>query len=736
MITLRTRKLAASSVLLLVLWSIATLSPAAVHPRVALIVGNSQYQSLRPLGNPHNDAQAMADKLRSLGFTLLGISGRPSEAPLLDLTEAEFQRAVRAFARAARGSEIAFVYYAGHGLQIGSESYLLPVDVPAGNTAMIQRNAMGLESLLHLLDDAAELTLAVFDACREIPDLQQHSGGGVSGDAYRGLGRVMSKGRNRIVAFSSAAGQLVEDGLDAPHSPYTSELLGYLDRPGLEVGDLFRQVAFHFAQTRGGQEPEVLIQGVPPQRYYLATTLPGAEPPRVAAVNGNDEAFWTTTELCGNARCYDAYLAAYPRGAHAAEARERLNRLTRSIGVVRPSEGESAEPPAAPPPPPPTSPVAPPPPPAQARGFLQVIANVAAEISVDGQRLGTVLPNRPLNVSDGLPVGATQVQAAVPGQSPQSQDTVIKANAWSTVVFRFTETAPPPPPAPTAPPPPPPLAATGLTEQLNACRDLLEANKLSVGDPNAISCYREILAAHPGNPQALRGLTDIEDRYRDLAISAIQRGRVDDAATYIDRLAELNPSYPSLGSLRGDLERGRETAREVEARRAAAREAERRRQEELERQIAEEERLRQEEEARQSITQCLDQARLTKTLCEEREQRKVAECKSDKREEAYIKFQADVLTEYPEKLSRYERCVSDYRRQRQEIKDAMATAVMEHQVIPEAMDPKAKQTLHDLCGDKPEKPKLESYLDLSSCVPGNTCDREYQRQVDYCSGRR
>jgi len=722
----------ARTTLLLLLAIALALAPATVvaaQKRVALVIGNSQYASFPQLQNPYNDAHAVADKLRGLGFRLIGNTGRESEGPLLDLDESAFQRAIRAFAKAAQGSEIAFVYYAGHGLQIGSENYLLPVDVPAGNMRLVQRNALSLEALLRRLDQSAELTVAVFDACREIPDLAH----GFTASAQRGLARLRSKGRSRIVAFSSAAGQWVEDGANQEHSPYTQELLVHLDRAGIEIGDLFRQVAFSFAQNQGSQEPEVLIQGVPPGKYYLGSAPEEVAGPRLAGTNGNDQAFWNTTVLCGTARCYDAYLQAYPNGRFAGEAQRELSRLTRSIVRTTPREPQAPPPAAAPPPPPPlaTQSAA-----AERPGFLQVISNVRATVRVNDTDLGTVEPNKPLNVSSGLPAGEILVRAEVQGQIPKQQRTVIKSDAWSTVVFQFARAegaaaAPPPPP------PPPPRSADNLGASLEVCRLLLEANKLAVGEQNAISCYGDILERHPENAQARQGLKDVEDRYRDLTVTALQRGQTDKAASYIDRLASLNPSHPSLGVLRRDLQTASEAIRQREAQRrarlAAEQEAERRRQEELQRKLEEEERMRQEEEARQSITRCLDRASVEKRLCEEREQRKVAECKSDKREEAYLKFQADILTEYPEQVARYERCVADYERQQDELRKAMKTAVFDHQVIPESLDPKSKRTLQDACGTRPDKPQLESYLDLSGCKADNACGKEYQLRVDACS---
>lgn len=274
------------TLVLIVLVPIASAAGAA--ERVALVIGNGGYQFLRPLTNPGNDATAVAAKLAGLGFALVDAKGRPAKGAVLDLGGDAFLLAVKGFAQAAHGAEIALIYYAGHGMQIDGRSYLLPIDVPGSDIDLIQRNSLALDGVLKRLDGQAQLTLAVFDACREIPELapalgQAKRDTGLGAVSFRGLGRVQQPGRQRIVAYSAAAGQLAPDGFGKPHSPYTQALLAELDRSGVEVGDLFRQVAYRLGQGQGGQEPEVLIQGVPPGRFYLlppgAPVAPVSAPP-------------------------------------------------------------------------------------------------------------------------------------------------------------------------------------------------------------------------------------------------------------------------------------------------------------------------------------------------------------------------------------------------------------------------------------------------------------------------
>ncbi len=310
---------------------------SAAQERLALVIGNSDYQQLRTLKNPARDAKAVAKKLRSMGFTLIGRKGKTVSGPVLDLNRRDFFRTVKDFAKAAKGAEIALVYYAGHGMQDSKQSYLLPVDVPKDDVEMVLQDSVGLEGILKRLDGQAKLTVAVFDACREIPELEDSiseitRSSGLGATDFRGLARVRSKGRSRLVAFAGAAGQLVKDGTGR-HSPYTGLLLQELDKEGATVEQIFQRVAWGYGQRYGGQNPEVLIQGVRPGYFYfipppppgmLPPPMPGPVPP--PAVNMELE-FWRSSERCNTASCYQAYLNAYPNGRFAPLGRARLNQI-------------------------------------------------------------------------------------------------------------------------------------------------------------------------------------------------------------------------------------------------------------------------------------------------------------------------------------------------------------------------------------------------------------------------
>ncbi|MDS4068701.1 MAG: SUMF1/EgtB/PvdO family nonheme iron enzyme [Candidatus Competibacter sp.] len=257
--------------------------------RVALVIGNGGYTGLKALPNPPKDAAAMASTLRDLGYRLVTPPGKPKDSAVLNLDQEGLLEAVDALAQAAPGQEIALLYYAGHGFQDGVNSYLVPVDAPKPkqNLELLKSRSVPLDGVIRKIDGKAQLMVAVFDACREIPELDSvMRAGGLSGDggAYRGLLSVPDRGgirqeataTGRLIAYAGAAGQLVKDGT-GEHSPYTQLLLEQMnaaqrDRKNVDLTAFFPRVAWQF-KTRANQSQQPLVEvAAQPGAFYL---LPG-----------------------------------------------------------------------------------------------------------------------------------------------------------------------------------------------------------------------------------------------------------------------------------------------------------------------------------------------------------------------------------------------------------------------------------------------------------------------------
>ena len=143
----------------------------AAEKRIALVIGNSAYTNAPPLDNPVHDATAMRDKLQLLGFDV--IAG-------FDLTKAQTQAVVAKFAEASRGADVSAFFYAGHGLQVGGENYLVPVDALLKDDISLDFETVPVAFVWRQMSRDTKVRLVFLDACRENPFVRSLAGVGAS----------------------------------------------------------------------------------------------------------------------------------------------------------------------------------------------------------------------------------------------------------------------------------------------------------------------------------------------------------------------------------------------------------------------------------------------------------------------------------------------------------------------------------------------------------------------------
>src|SRR6476646_11347528 len=219
-------------------------SPAFAENRLALVIGQSAYRSVPALPNPANDAKAVTQMLTDSGFEVSSAG---------DLSQIELREKVSEFAGkiAAKGSDtIALVFYAGHGLQIDGENFLVPVDVDPKREADIPMQAVRLNDILNTLTSVpSKMRFLLLDACRNnpFPEINKSVG--------RGLAIVDAKigAPNTFLSFSTSPGAEAEDGSGA-NSPYTTALLATAREPGLSIEDAFKRVRVSVNTTTGGRQ--------------------------------------------------------------------------------------------------------------------------------------------------------------------------------------------------------------------------------------------------------------------------------------------------------------------------------------------------------------------------------------------------------------------------------------------------------------------------------------------------
>ena len=243
------------------LWALC--APAQASERVALVIGNSDYEkpSVPFLANPRNDAQAMGEALASLGFAV---------TLLEDAGYQDLRLGLQKFEKAAARSEIAVVFYAGHGIEMDKHNYLVPVDAALASDRDVKHEAMKLSRVLESVEGASRLRLVILDACRNNPfEASMQRTAGTTRSVKRGLARV-EPSMGTLVAYAAKEGTTADDEGGKGHSPFTEALLARIETPGLEVWDMFRDVADAVWASTGQNQLPFTYGSVPRNTFYLA----------------------------------------------------------------------------------------------------------------------------------------------------------------------------------------------------------------------------------------------------------------------------------------------------------------------------------------------------------------------------------------------------------------------------------------------------------------------------------
>jgi tetratricopeptide (TPR) repeat protein len=232
--------------------------------RVALVIGNAAYRGVAPLRNSGNDAESVAAKLKTMGFTSVTL--------VLDASREELMGKLAAFSRETEAADWAVVYYAGHGMQVDGDNWLIPVDATLRSDRDVKLQAISLEQVRASVEGAKKLRLVILDACRDNPFLAQIArSGGATRSLGRGLARIEPGAT--LIAFAAKENQVALDG-DGSNSPFTEELIKHMATPGLEIDRLFRRVAQAvLARTGNKQEPHVYGR-LPDEDFFFMPRSP------------------------------------------------------------------------------------------------------------------------------------------------------------------------------------------------------------------------------------------------------------------------------------------------------------------------------------------------------------------------------------------------------------------------------------------------------------------------------
>lgn len=294
----------------------------------ALLIGNAAY-TMAPLDNPVNDANDFARTLKEIGFETRVLTDQSQEAMM---------QAIRDFgARLKNNDGIGLFFFAGHGVQVDGENYLLPVGVPIRNEDEVKKNAVPANLVLRYMEDSKNrVNVVVLDACRNNPFIKTRS------LKSRGLA-PMDAPSGSLIAFSTAPGTEALDGSDR-NGLYTKHLMANVKVPGLTVEQVFKR-------TREAVEIESERIAGRRQSPREESSLKGADMyfvPPPTGKGGVDEtavelAYWNSIVNSANPADFESYLAQYPNGRFAELAKNRLQNLKGHASVLARTETRTAD---------------------------------------------------------------------------------------------------------------------------------------------------------------------------------------------------------------------------------------------------------------------------------------------------------------------------------------------------------------------------------------------------------
>ena len=205
--------------------------------RLALVIGNDNYSSMPRLNNAVNDARSMSDALRQANFEVMSFS---------NLDKRRMEEALRNFTGKLGRDDVGLFYYSGHGIQADNRNFLIPVGENVKKTSDVSYEGVDVNRVMDNLRDAKNaLNIVVLDACRSsLPDAR----GGMS----RGL-TVTDAPQGSIIAYATSPGKTASDG-DGGNSPYTKNLIKAMQRKGVKIEEVFKEVRQSVIRDTNGEQ--------------------------------------------------------------------------------------------------------------------------------------------------------------------------------------------------------------------------------------------------------------------------------------------------------------------------------------------------------------------------------------------------------------------------------------------------------------------------------------------------
>jgi uncharacterized caspase-like protein len=309
----------------------ASVSSATVSPsekRVALVIGNGAYQSAVRLDNAVFDAKAVAESFRKLGFQV--VDG-------YDLDIDQMRSKVSEFSAALSESKSAVIYYAGHGIAVDDENYLIPTDIVLKSPTDLDLNAISVSLLLKQMKRDDRVNIVILDACRDNPfaaSLAKQKTRALV--VERGLTRIDGDlARGTLIAFASDPKSSALDGQTGEHSPFTEAFLSHLFDPGVTIDTVMSRVRNDVWEKTGHHQlpwvntsliGEYELNPQPTPGPAAENAKPAATPSEFGADprQTQENLLWESAQHSNLSADYQAYLSAFPGGVFAQMAKNRI----------------------------------------------------------------------------------------------------------------------------------------------------------------------------------------------------------------------------------------------------------------------------------------------------------------------------------------------------------------------------------------------------------------------------
>ncbi len=288
--------------------------PVQAETRVALVLGNATYSG-RPLANPVNDADLVARTLRTLGFEVVSLS---------DADQPTMKRAILDFGRRLRATDsVGVFYYAGHGVQVDGENYLIPVGSDIRDREEVAISGVNLTEILKTMERASSrLNLAILDACRDNPFPASARSLG------QGLAPVNAPS-GTLIAYATAPGHVALDGRE-DNSPYTAALVEAMQTEGIPLEEVFRRARRNVLKATNGRQTPWEHSSLTGEFYFKPKVAKPEASARDESGNTADAlrlaelTNWEKIRRNSDAQSFQRHLELYPDGLFRELAEFRL----------------------------------------------------------------------------------------------------------------------------------------------------------------------------------------------------------------------------------------------------------------------------------------------------------------------------------------------------------------------------------------------------------------------------